>query len=442
MKQQVFLCLLLVYTAYGNLFGSKDDSNLILKSTGPVVLDMPIWFTAEYLGYEDGDELMWEWTDSLYWSTTHYVNAKTDNWTITCDHERYSPYTGERTVEVKVKEKVVGLIWMTKATARINFNLTVSLNGRITVVQPNVTMLDPKYISTTNQTNLTAVIHDPHNWLKKRTNMITYFWIIDDKVHASCSTPSLVINITEPVPNQRSWKCDGYWPEGGQAGYESSTFKLGYFHTYVSAREPIDQVNVTGKKWLKHGELLNLTIQCSGSGPWGYCHKVFYGTYNITGTLTNGAERVNRPRARALAMTDLPHISGWMLPRRVSPAKINDEPFAGLGCYVLPAAEYASRATTSCEGKTSLSGKFITSARSRLEPGGFAWTCSPRPDRDDRLSLPPKQAKILEFEVIGPFSRAAACIVTGLARTDLGGATAGLAGSHERLRYARHPQLS
>lgn len=54
------------------------------------------------------------------------------------------------------------------------------------------------------------------------------------------------------------------------------------YHSLFST-EPIDQVNVTGKKWLKHGELLNLTIQCSGSGPWGYCHKVFYGTYNITG---------------------------------------------------------------------------------------------------------------------------------------------------------------
>ncbi|XP_063604509.1 uncharacterized protein LOC134780001 [Penaeus indicus] len=124
MKQQVFLCLLLIYTAYGSIFGSKDDSNLVLKSTGPVVLDMPIWFTAEYQGYEDGDELVWEWTDSLYWSTTHYVDAKTDYWNITCDHGRYSPYTGERTVEVKVKEKVAPFIWIAKATARVSFNLT------------------------------------------------------------------------------------------------------------------------------------------------------------------------------------------------------------------------------------------------------------------------------------------------------------------------------
>lgn len=59
-----------------------------------------------------------------FFSFQHYVNAKTDYWNITCDHERYSPYTGERTVEVKVKEKVAGFIWIAKATARINFNLT------------------------------------------------------------------------------------------------------------------------------------------------------------------------------------------------------------------------------------------------------------------------------------------------------------------------------
>ena len=47
--------------------------------------------------------------------------------------------------------------------------------------------------------------------------------------------------------------------------------------------EPITQVNVSGNTWLKHGELLNLTVICSGSKPWGYCYEIHPGSYNVTG---------------------------------------------------------------------------------------------------------------------------------------------------------------
>ena len=42
-------------------------------------------------------------------------------------------------------------------------------------------------------------------------------------------------------------------------------------------------VNVSGNNWLKHGELLNLTVHCNGTGPWEYCVAVYSGRYNVTG---------------------------------------------------------------------------------------------------------------------------------------------------------------
>lgn len=63
-------------------------------------------------------------------------------------------------------------------------------------------------------------------------------------------------------------------------------FKLGYFLVKVSAAEAITQVNVTGNTWLKHGQLLNLTVVCSGSRPWGYCTQIHRGDYNVTGNDT------------------------------------------------------------------------------------------------------------------------------------------------------------
>lgn len=42
-------------------------------------------------------------------------------------------------------------------------------------------MLNPGYIATTNVTNITAVIHDPNDWMKKHTEKIYFYWQIQDK---------------------------------------------------------------------------------------------------------------------------------------------------------------------------------------------------------------------------------------------------------------------
>ena len=49
--------------------------------------------------------------------------------------------------------------------------------------------------------------------------------------------------------------------------------------------EPIGHVNVTGNTWLKHGDLVELTVECSGSPNIAYCKKTYTGVYNVTGKL-------------------------------------------------------------------------------------------------------------------------------------------------------------
>ncbi|XP_071532667.1 uncharacterized protein [Panulirus ornatus] len=352
--QKWFFCTCVTLLAGSEFASGERDGTLILNNTGPVVLDMPIWFSAELMDYEEGEELEWQWSDDLFHGATQYINGPKVSWNITYDYDTYSWYTGVRTVELIVKKKF-GFFWMPRNKASTTFNLTAYLNGLLTVTQPNVTLPRQGYISTANQTNITAVLHDPHDWLKQRTQIVSFFWVINYDVHASCSTPSLIINITEPgdyviqanivmdmsdhvittttstttttttttttpkpsnhttkapttttapptttspnastttpeppSPNHRSWRCDGYWPKAGHTVdlARSRKLKMGYFHKKLTAREPIGQVNMTGKTWLKHGDLFNVTIQCSGSGPWGYCSKVSRGVYNVTGNET------------------------------------------------------------------------------------------------------------------------------------------------------------
>ncbi|XP_045592421.1 uncharacterized protein [Procambarus clarkii] len=354
-----------VSLALGGGFLLADDVPLILNNSGPVVLDMPIWFSAELTDYEEGEVLNWQWSDDLSHGASQYINGEKAYWSITYDSEAFSWYTGKRTVQLIIKKRY-GVVWLTRNKASTSYDLTESLNGELTVLQPNVTLAvsGTKYISTANETNITAVIHDPHDWLKQHTEMSNFYWIINDGLHALCSTPSLIINITKPgnytiqaniivdisneiitttttttttstttttttttpksdnhtttsppptttsiatttpngttttptppSPNNRTWRCDGYWPQAGHSGglVEARNLKLGYFHKKIVAKQPIEQLNATGKTWLKHGELFNLTIQCSGSGPWGYCHKVYSGVYNVTGNETCDMEDI------------------------------------------------------------------------------------------------------------------------------------------------------
>lgn len=42
-------------------------------------------------------------------------------------------------------------------------------------------------------------------------------------------------------------------------------------------------VQFSPDNWLKHGEILNLTVTCNGSNPFHYCFKIYEGEYNTTG---------------------------------------------------------------------------------------------------------------------------------------------------------------
>ena len=60
--------------------------------------------------------------------------------------------------------------------------LTENLSGNLTVSQPGVKRLNKQYISTTNQTNITAHIHDPNYWILHNTQMVQFYWFVNEEV--------------------------------------------------------------------------------------------------------------------------------------------------------------------------------------------------------------------------------------------------------------------
>jgi len=59
--------------------------------------------------------------------------------------------------------------------------------------------------------------------------------------------------------------------------------KMGFFNKKVISKDPISNLTVSGHKTLKHGELVNLNIDCNGSGAWLFCWQIVEKGYNITG---------------------------------------------------------------------------------------------------------------------------------------------------------------
>ena len=62
--------------------------------------------------------------------------------------------------------------------------------------------------------------------------------------------------------------------------------KMAIFQKKIISKQPIGNMSVYGDKMLKHGMLLDLNINCSGSAPWLYCWTRKAKGYNITGNET------------------------------------------------------------------------------------------------------------------------------------------------------------
>ncbi|XP_017787040.1 PREDICTED: uncharacterized protein LOC108569843 [Nicrophorus vespilloides] len=60
----------------------------------------------------------------------------------------------------------------------------------------------------------------------------------------------------------------------------------GVFTTKVSVKQPISNISVTGNNWIRHSDMLQLSVGCRGSSGFKYCYSFRDGVYNVTGNET------------------------------------------------------------------------------------------------------------------------------------------------------------
>jgi len=298
-------CLLVTVTTVMVTMVSGEEYELTLSSDSPAVLDAPIVFYGKLDGVESEENLYrWRWFDQLY--PSHYKEVEVNgtvtelSYAITYPSAEYESGNYEMFLTVY---KFNVFYWKSIGEMRIEFSLTKSLNGHLELSQNG--LVTQSIVSSVKKTSIDVKFHDPSNFLDNAE--IRYFWFINAVNYGQTPTGHFEYDFK---PGEYNIECSVI------ADFDNSTFKkndgvsltydaihqnvtlkesldrpnnsvkMAIFAKKVISKQPIVNMNVSGDTMLKHGALVDLNIDCTGSAPWLYCWEIKEKGYNITGNET------------------------------------------------------------------------------------------------------------------------------------------------------------
>ena len=285
-----------------------DDYKVLLSSDSPAVLDAPITFFGELQGDDISDDtkLRWRWFDNT--SPSHWKEIESNgsttkmNYTITYPSSDY--YSSEYEMTLVIFKYTIFMFWENLGETRIKFSLTKELNGQLIVSQNN--LVTQTIVSNNSLTSIDVQFHDPEHFLDKAVS-IHYYWFINAVNYGQTAAGHFEYNFIEPGDyivevtiivdfDNTTLKKDqpnvAYDTDKDALAlrYDSekpnASVKMAIFQKKVVSKAPIGNMTVGGDTLLKHGQLVDLNIDCTGSSPWLYCWEIKEKGYNITGNET------------------------------------------------------------------------------------------------------------------------------------------------------------
>jgi len=272
---------------------------LELTSDEPVVLDANITFYGT-LKYGDPEEMYrWKWIDSAspghsYFSD-HYGTEESRNFTVSYPSSQY----GQAEYFMKLTiYKFELYFWRHVTSKTVFFNVTQTLQGRLLVKQGgqmSENMDGQSIVNSVNSTDIVIKFHDPEKYLKQATK-IQYFWFIDDVAYGQTNQGVFSYNFSRPGEHvvEATIIADFNTSQMHDIGSADLTemeqrergIKMGILRKRVISKAPVHNLTISGQKTLKHGQLVDLSIDCEGTGAWLFCWKQVPKGYNITGNET------------------------------------------------------------------------------------------------------------------------------------------------------------
>jgi len=280
------------------------DYLLTLSSDSPAVLDAPIVFYGKLDGVESVEnQYRWRWFDTS--SPGHYneseVNGKVTEMSFAITYPSSEYDSGNYEMFLTIYEFNL-FYWKSIAQSTIEFSLTKSLNGQLELSQNG--LVTQSIVSSVKSTSIDVKFHDPSHYLDNAD--IRYFWFINEVNYGQTQTGhfeydfkpgeyNIECSVIADFDNSTSSK------KGVSLSYDAihknvtlkegidrpnNSVKMAIFAKKVISKQPIVNMNVSGETFLKHGALVSLKIDCTGSAPWLYCWEIKEKGYNITGNET------------------------------------------------------------------------------------------------------------------------------------------------------------
>jgi len=310
MNRIIISSWLIVNSNVLGLFSSGNEE-LYLSCDGPAVLDAPIVFTGELIGADEDEKYRWRWSDDAspdHSNTTDVEGRESvQTFTVIFPSSIYDEY--HYTMKLTIYKQIF-YYWEHVVSASIKFNISRTLLGRISVKQNGShteNMLGESVVDSVNTAEISIDFHDPSDFLS-RALKIRYWWVIDEINYGQTNDPSFNYTFTSPGPhhviatvmadfNATNRNLDPANEVMDHMKMRQIGVKMGLFQKDVISKAPISNVSITGEKTLKRGQLINLDLDCTGTGPWGFCWYRVEKGYNMTGNETcDDAEITTSPK--------------------------------------------------------------------------------------------------------------------------------------------------
>ncbi|XP_065561246.1 protein QNR-71-like isoform X2 [Artemia franciscana] len=289
----------------GFFLGVVASLQVSLTSNGPVVLDANITFTASITtssGEKPQGTFCFEFNDR-YEGGHRYTSEKSEDtevqWTISYPSSKYSAdiYTMEVTVSRYYSYFPIPI---PEGSASTRYSVTNFLNGQLIYLQNGTENAAKCFVKTGIPITFEVQFHDPENYLSKAN--LTYLWSLSQKddfiqtdtasLATNFSTPQkyevqvqVLADFTPPPPPTTPTPITTTSTTTATTSSipTTSTAKNVTVVTATASADPVSNISIAGKNWLKHGEVYHIDVTCNGSSMFLYCWEIYAGSYNITG---------------------------------------------------------------------------------------------------------------------------------------------------------------
>ncbi|GFY21605.1 uncharacterized protein TNCV_1167501 [Trichonephila clavipes] len=232
------------------IFKVLSSPILFITNNGPATLDSSVTFSAVLKNYVPKHELTFVFDDGIQ-KTEHVVES--------CNMSMNRPVTsnlykeGFYTMKVSVTAK--NFIFKDIIAANSSrFELKRDLIGTIHVYRNNKLSIDVDEVGVGENVSIVVDLIDNNKYLEKAA--VDYSWSIDFEKQQTLGN-TLIYNFTDAGVKDIKAIVTAVFP--------NADFKYGFFEKTVTAKVPVNNVNVSGNPFLYHGDTLNLNVTCNGT---------------------------------------------------------------------------------------------------------------------------------------------------------------------------------